>query len=56
MESDYLENQCTLEEAKELVKQRSRNYAKRQFTFFRHQLPIIAKNSADEIYEEIING
>lgn len=53
---DYLDGKMALEEAISLVQQRSRNYAKRQFTFFRHQLPIIAKNSADEIYEEIING
>lgn len=32
----YLDGECSLEEAKDLVKQRSRNYAKRQLTWFRH--------------------
>ena len=32
---EYLENKITLDEAKELVKKNSRNYAKRQMTFFR---------------------
>ena len=53
---DYLDNKCSLEECKELIKKRSRNYAKRQVTFFKHQLPVIMKDSAEEIYEEIING
>ena len=42
---DALENKTSLEEAKELIKQRSRNYAKRQVTYFKHQLPV-------EIYED----
>ncbi len=32
----YLDGECSMEEAKDLVKQRSRNYAKRQLTWFRH--------------------
>ncbi|MCF0116925.1 MAG: tRNA (adenosine(37)-N6)-dimethylallyltransferase MiaA [Bacilli bacterium] len=36
----YFNNQLTLEETKELIKKNTRNYAKRQFTFFRHQLPV----------------
>ncbi len=36
----YLDNQITLEEAKELIKKNSRHYAKRQYTFFHHQLPV----------------
>ena len=31
----YLENSITLEEATEMIKQGSRNYAKRQLTWFR---------------------
>ena len=34
---DYLNGQTTLEECKELIKKRTRNYAKRQVTFFKHQ-------------------
>ena len=52
----YLDGNISLEEAKEMVKQRSRNYAKRQVTYFKHQLPVIMKETAEEIYEEIING
>ena len=33
----YLKNELTLEEAKELIKKRTRNYAKRQVTYFKHQ-------------------
>lgn len=32
---DYLENACSLEEAKEKIKQESRRYAKRQITWFK---------------------
>lgn len=53
---DYLDGKMSLEDAIALVQQRSRNYAKRQVTFFKHQLPVIMKDTAEEIYEEIING
>ena len=33
----YLNGEISLEECKELIKKRTRNYAKRQVTFFRHQ-------------------
>lgn len=33
----YLVNEISLEECKELIKKRTRNYAKRQVTFFKHQ-------------------
>ena len=33
----YFNNEISLDEAKELIKQNSRKYAKRQFTFFNHQ-------------------
>ena len=36
----YLEGDCTLEEAISLIQKNSRHYAKRQYTFFRHQLPV----------------
>ena len=42
---DALENNTSLDDAKELIKQRTRNYAKRQVTYFKHQLPV-------EIFED----
>ena len=37
----YFDGDITLEEAKELIKKRSRNYAKRQLTWFRKNPDII---------------
>lgn len=37
----YFDGEYTLEEAIEKIKQNSRHYAKRQYTFFNHQLPVI---------------
>lgn len=37
----YLDGNYTYEEAVEKIKQNSRHYAKRQYTFFNHQLPIV---------------
>lgn len=37
----YLEGNYTYEEAVEKIKQNSRHYAKRQYTFFNNQLPIV---------------
>lgn len=37
----YLDGNWTFEEAIAKIKQNSRHYAKRQYTFFRHQLPIV---------------
>lgn len=36
----FFEGKCSLPEVIEKIKQNSRKYAKRQLTFFRHQLPI----------------
>ena len=36
----YFDNELSLEEAIELIKRNSRRYAKRQYTFFNHQLKI----------------
>lgn len=41
----YFESKCTLEEALDLIKRNSRRYAKRQYTFFNHQLPVIWFNT-----------
>lgn len=38
---NYLDGNCTKEEAIEKIKQNSRHYAKRQYTFFNHQLPVV---------------
>ena len=38
--SEYFDGNCTLEEALDLIKQRSRNYAKRQYTWFNNQMDI----------------
>ena len=36
----YFDNELSLEEAIDLIKKNSRNYAKRQYTFFNNQLPV----------------
>ena len=53
---DYLDNKCTLEECKELIKKRTRNYAKRQVTFFKHQLPCKEFASKEELLKEAKNA
>ena len=52
---EYLEGKCTLEECKELIKKRTRNYAKRQVTFFKHQLPCKEYASKEELLKEFIH-
>ena len=52
---DYLEGKCSLEECKELIKKRSRNYAKRQVTFFKHQLPCKEYISKEELIKEFVH-
>lgn len=37
---DYFDNKMSLEDSIELIKQRSRKYAKRQYTWFNHQVPV----------------
>lgn len=37
----YFDGEYTFEEAIDKIKQNSRHYAKRQYTFFNHQLPVI---------------
>ena len=36
----YFDNEITLEEAIDLIKKNSRNFAKRQYTFFNHQMDV----------------
>ena len=52
---DFLDNKCSLEECKELIKKRTRNYAKRQVTFFKHQLPCKEYASKEELLKEYIH-
>ena len=49
---DYLDKKCSLEECKELIKKRTRNYAKRQVTFFKHQLPCIDFINQEDLLKE----
>ena len=53
----YFDGQITLDEVKEQIKKNTRKFAKRQFTFFRHQLPVkfFDKKDVDEI-DEYIRG
>ena len=52
----YLNGEMSLNDCIELVKKRSRNYAKRQVTFFKHQFNCETYNSIKEAKEAIING
>ena len=51
----YLNNEMSLEDAIELIKKRSRNYAKRHVTFFKHQFESIEVKDYKEILEMIKN-
>ena len=52
---DYLDDKYSLEECKELIKKRTRNYVKRQVTFFKHQLPCLEINDQDDALTEAID-
>lgn len=52
---DYFDNKITKEEAIDKIKQNSRHYAKRQYTFFYNQFDDIIWYNTDEIsFEEIV--
>ena len=55
----YLDGNISLEEAIDKIKQNSRHYAKRQCTFFNHQLPVVwfetNYNNFNITVEEVIN-
>ena len=52
---DYFDNKITKEEAIDKIKQNSRHYAKRQYTFFNNQFDDIIWYNTDEIsFEEIV--
>ena len=52
---DGLDNSKDIEEIKELIKKNSRNYAKRQYTYFNHQLKVNWFSSLDDAEEFIVN-
>ena len=48
---DYLEGKLSLEDCKELIKKRTRNYAKRQVTFFKNQFELEMFESKEQLLE-----
>ena len=48
-----LQNNEDIEQIKDLIKQRTRNYAKRQVTFFKHQLPVEIYETKEELLKAI---
>ena len=53
---DYLEGEYSLEECVELIKKRTRNYAKRQVTFFKHQLPCLEFDNKETLLKEAMKN
>ena len=53
---DYLDDKCSLEECVELIKKRTRNYAKRQVTFFKHQLPCLEYDNKEALLQEAMKN
>ena len=49
----YLDQQATLEETKELIKKNTRHYIKNQYTWFRHQFPLITVASLEDILKAL---
>ena len=52
---DYFDGNCSLEEALDLIKQRSRRYAKRQYTWFNNQMNINWFNTDYNNFNNTIN-
>lgn len=53
---DYFQGNMTIEEVKQIIQKNSRNFAKRQYTWFKHQMPVRwydVTNSEDDIWKEI---
>ena len=53
---DYLDGEYSLEECVELIKKRTRNYAKRQVTFFKHQLPCLEFDNREALLKEAMKN
>ena len=63
--NDYLENKKSLEEVSDLIKQKTRNYAKRQLTWFRgsknkyhnyHLINLDLDNNINELVKQFLNN
>ena len=52
---DYLDGKLSLDDCKELIKKRTRNYAKRQITFFKNQFDLQIYESGEELLKANIN-
>ena len=52
----YFDGEISLQDCVELIKKRSRNYAKRQVTFFKHQFECETFDSIQKAREAIIHG
>ena len=52
---DYLDGKTTLEEAKSLMKIHTHQYAKRQRTWFKHQLPVHFVNNDENAFDNILS-
>ena len=56
---DYFDNKISYEEALDLIRQRSRKYAKRQYTWFKHQMKVswfdVDFNNFDNTVNEVYN-
>lgn len=52
---EYINGVISLEEAIELIKKHSRNYAKRQMTYFKNQLPMVWFENVEDAYNYITN-
>lgn len=50
---DYLDDKMSLNDCVELIKKRTRNYAKRQVTFFKNQFPIEQYETSQELVNAI---
>ena len=53
---DYLGGKYSLEDCAELIKKRTRNYAKRQVTFFKHQLPCLVFDTKEALLQEAMKN
>ena len=53
---EYLDGKYSLEECIELIKKRTRNYAKRQVTFFKHQLSCLEFNNKEALLQEAMKN
>lgn len=51
---DYLDNKLSLEDCKELIKKRTRNYAKRQVTFFKNQFELEMFETKEQLLDKYI--